>query len=114
MNDPKPLFLTKRSDIAKATGLSMWCISAIRKAGRMTGDSPFTGRITSLRAISAWLKRHPEFVPSKIYPSGKKAPKQRPQGHHDQGAGKSHVPLHLRGRRSASLAKSAPQLEQAV
>lgn len=47
-------------------GLGEWTLRAIKKASRGQPDSPFIGRITTVRRLMKWLTAHPEFVSSRI------------------------------------------------
>lgn len=59
--------LSKIDEIAKATGLSTWAVSAIKKATRDSEDSPFSGRYTTKRRIHNWLFTHKDFVASRVH-----------------------------------------------
>jgi hypothetical protein len=51
--------------VAKATGLSVWTVSAIRVASRGQSDCPWSSRYTTAAKIKKWLFAHPEFVASR-------------------------------------------------
>jgi hypothetical protein len=48
-----------------ALGYTKWFLHAMKLAAKLWGDSPFVaGHYAYEEDIKAWLKRHPNFVPS--------------------------------------------------
>lgn len=43
---------------------SVGMVYAVKKAAKVSGDSPFSGRKTTARKFNAWILAHPEFVAS--------------------------------------------------
>ena len=50
----------------QALGYSLWVIKGVRRAGEAFGDNPFFGRFAYPEDIEAWLRRHPDFVASRV------------------------------------------------
>lgn len=61
--------------LAARMGFSTWVIKGMKVAAAHRGDSPFTGRYTTLRRAHEWLEQNPEFVAS--HHLRKKQPPQR-------------------------------------
>jgi len=56
------LILSTVAQCAEATGLSVWCIAAIKRASRGQPDCPWCSRFTTATRIRKWVFDHPEFV----------------------------------------------------
>ena len=56
--------LLNSRQIAAHLRVSPFVLKGIKRAGIRCGDSPFTGRFSTLPRILGWLERHPEFVAS--------------------------------------------------
>lgn len=102
---------------AEAIGVSVWEIKAMRKAALGQADTPFCGKSSTYTDLMKWRRRHPEFVPSQVYPKRLQAPQaqQRPaQDPAPASAGKSRAPSPMRGPRSASPVAPALPRERAA
>jgi hypothetical protein len=62
--------LMNSRQIAARLGVSPFVLKGIKRAGKGFGDTPFTGRYSTLPRIHEWLKRHPEFVASHYLRTG--------------------------------------------
>ncbi len=56
--------LMNSRQISATLGVSPFVIKGIKKAAQVFGDTPFTGRYSTLPRIHDWLERHPDFVAS--------------------------------------------------
>ena len=63
-NRPVGSQLLDATKLARALGVSTWVAKASKRAGAHYGDTPWTGRFTTVDRFLAWLERHPDFVAS--------------------------------------------------
>jgi hypothetical protein len=78
MNDRRQMILSTYAQVAEATGLSEWTVSAIKVASRGQPDCPWVSRFTTSARIKKWLFAHPEFVPSYHHRKQPKPPLSSP------------------------------------
>ena len=54
--------LLDSTKLARDLGVSTWMMKAVKRAAAHYGDTPFTGRYTTVARFDAWLQRHQAFV----------------------------------------------------
>lgn len=96
--------------------LTEWTLKAIKTASAGKPDSPFTGRLTTVRRLLRWLENNPAFVPSHFVtrraplPEGSPTPERSGQYRLELAAGKSGGSSRSRGARTPLPVESAPPL----
>jgi len=73
--DPNPLHRSGAAELRgmfcnakqlRELGYSTWFVKGVRRAGKLFGDNPFSGRYAYPGDIEAWLRRHPDYVASQV------------------------------------------------
>ena len=61
--------LLNGKQLAKAWDTSEWTITMLKRYADQVSNTPFTlmgGRYTTLEDANAWLRRHPNFIPTRL------------------------------------------------